>query len=240
MATLSVTITPDSNDGTRAYLSGTFSGGSEDYSYARRLQVTILGDNTYTIDSAQTSGGYNTWSLVITGLDPGVTYAWSADMLYRTTGGWAFSEYRDNGTFTTAPPPAKTYYAYVTFNANGGNGAPSTQYGSETNNTGYVRIYLPSTQPSRYGYTFAGWSLNPDGSGTLYSPGGSIVLYSGTTSSPGQGYTLYAVWVEDTTGRVWLSPGGAFRQGILYCSNGSKFYKGIPWVCTGSGWRRGV
>ena len=140
MATLSVTITPDSNDGTRAYLSGTFSGGSEDYSYARRLQVTILGDNTYTIDSAQTSGGYNTWSLVITGLDPGVTYAWSADMLYRTTGGWAFSEYRDNGTFTTAPPPEKTYYAYVTFHANGGSGVPGTPYGGETNHTGCVRM----------------------------------------------------------------------------------------------------
>ena len=161
-------------------------------------------------------------------------------MLYRTTGGWAASGYRDNGTFTTAPPPAKTYYAYVTFNANGGSGVPSTQYGSETNNTGYVRIYLPSTTPSRSGYTFSGWSLNSDGSGTVYSPGGSIVLYSGMTSSPGQGYTLYAVWVEDTTGRVWLSQGGAFGQGILYCSDGLKFYKGIPWVGTGSGWRRGV
>ena len=240
MATLSVTITPDSRDGTKAYLTGEFTGGSEDYDYARRLQVTILGATTYTIDSKQTSGGYNTWALDITGLEPGVTYAWSADMLYRTTGGWAASGYRDNGTFTTAPPPAKTYYAYVTFDSNGGSGVPSTQYGSETNNTGYVRIYLPSTTPSRVGYTFAGWSLNSDGSGTVYSPGGSIVLYSGTTSSPGQGYTLYAVWAEDATKRVWISQGGAFGRGIVYCSDGSKWYRGVLWICTNSGWKRGT
>lgn len=240
MAILRVTITPDSNDGTIAHLSAVFSGGSESYSYARQLRVTVLGNTTYTLNSAETSGGYNTWSATITGLEPNVTYSWSAEVYYRTTGGWANSGYRDNGTFTTAPPAAQTYYAYISFNANGGSGAPSTQYGSETNNTGYVTFYLPSTRPSKTGYTFAGWSLNSDGSGTVYSPGGKIILWSGTTSSPGQGYTLYAVWVEDTTGRVWLSQGGAFGQGILYCSDGSKFYKGIPWVGTGPGWRRGV
>ena len=164
MATLSVTITPDSNDGTRAYLSGTFSGGSEDYSYARRLQVTILGDNTYTIDSAQTSGGYNTWSLVITGLDPGVTYAWSADMLYRTTGGWAVSEYRDNGTFTTAPPPAKTYYAYVTFNANGIRSATNKGFWEwfEQQNADMLCVQELKAQAEAKGYHWVDWNVCAD------------------------------------------------------------------------------
>lgn len=194
----------------------------------------------YTFDSAQTSGGYNTWSAVITGLEPNVEYGWSVTMLYRAPGGWAASGYNATGSFTTAAPAAKTYYAYIAFSANGGSGAPSAQYGSETNNTGYVRIYLPSTTPSRSGYTFAGWSLNSDGSGTVYSPGGSIVLYSGTTSSPGQGYTLYAVWVEDTTAHVWMSQGGAFGRGVVYCSDGSKWYRGVLWIYTNSGWKRGT
>ena len=42
---------------------------------------------------------------------------------------------------------------------------------------------------TRDGYTFEGWSVNEDGSGTTYQPGG-------TTAMPEGGLTLYAKWEE--------------------------------------------
>ena len=141
------------------------------------------------------------------------------------------------------PEPPKTYYAQLAFDANGGYNAPAKISGSMLNTQPYVRFSIPATTPTRAGYVFAGWTLDQEGKGQVYIYGdptyGHIDLY-GYNYSPGPTYTLYAVWVEDTTGRVWLSQGGTFWQGILYCSNGSKFYKVIPWVCTGSVWRRGV
>ena len=41
--------------------------------------------------------------------------------------------------------------------------------------------------PTRAGYTFAGWNTSPDGSGTVYQPGDTLVV-------PEDGLTLYAQW----------------------------------------------
>lgn len=235
MADLSVTITPDSTDGTTAYISGTFSGGSDSYSYAKQLRVTILGDDTYIITSPQTSGGYNTFSLTVTGLSPNTTYYYSAIIYVRVEGGWSASSYEVLGqSFTTAAAASQTYYAYITYNANGGTGAPSAQYGNEYNNTGYVTFYLSVTHPTKSGYVFSGWSLNSDGSGTLYEPGGKIILW-GTTSSPGTQHILYAVWTEGTGGTVYVSNGAGYIQGTVWVYNGG-WYQGIPWVYTNGAW----
>ncbi len=240
MARFWVDITPDDEDGSVAYLEGGFSGGSESYSYAKRLYVVVLGDSTYTIESPETSGGSNTFSKTITGLTPNTYYSWRAELLVRVTGGWGASGYETNGNFTTAPPAAETYYATLSFNANGGSGAPSKQYESEKNTTGYVQFTIPSTRPSKSGYVFAGWTLDSGGTGKYYSPGGSITLWSGDTSYPGTGYTLYAQWTEDTSGYVWLYTNGAWQRGILWVSNGTTYRRGIPWVYRNSAWRRGA
>lgn len=73
----------------------------------------------------------------------------------------------------------------VSFNANGGSGAPGSQYkyyGSS--------LTLSSTKPTRTGYTFNGWNTNSSGSGTNYSAGGSYTANSSTT--------LYAKWTGNT------------------------------------------
>lgn len=79
---------------------------------------------------------------------------------------------------TVAAKPSHT----VSFNANGGSGAPSnvTKWWGES-------LTIPNTKPTRANYTFLGWSETADGT-VQYQPGQS---YVGTSDS---NYTLYAVW----------------------------------------------
>lgn len=69
----------------------------------------------------------------------------------------------------------------VSYNANGGSGAPASQ--TKTYGTA---LTLSSTKPTRSGYTFLGWSS----SSTATSPS----YYAGGTFSGNYGLTLYAVW----------------------------------------------
>ncbi len=73
---------------------------------------------------------------------------------------------------------------YVSYNANGGSGAPGTQtkvYGSV--------LTLSGSKPIRTGYTFQGWATSSDG-GVSYS--------SGSAYSVDADVTLYAVWKVNT------------------------------------------
>ena len=72
----------------------------------------------------------------------------------------------------------------VTFNANGGSGAPSsvTKYYGET-------VALPTTTPTRSGYTFSGWGTYSSDTSANYQPGSN---YSSNSSS-----TLYAIWTAN-------------------------------------------
>ena len=76
--------------------------------------------------------------------------------------------------------PALASYA-VTFNANGGTGAPSaqTKYYGKT-------LTLSKTKPTRTGYKFVKWNTKADGSGTSYNSGGSYTANAAVT--------LYAIW----------------------------------------------
>lgn len=79
--------------------------------------------------------------------------------------------------------PAWTSYT-VSYNANGGSGAPSSQtkWKDQT-------LKLSSTKPTRTGYTFSKWNTKSDGSGTSYSSGANYTANSAAT--------LYAIWTEN-------------------------------------------
>lgn len=81
--------------------------------------------------------------------------------------------------------PAKTSYT-VSYNANGGSGAPSSQtkWHGES-------LTLSSTKPTRTGYTFAGWALSQAdaNNNTWY-------YQAGGTCGKNENLTLYAVWTE--------------------------------------------
>lgn len=72
----------------------------------------------------------------------------------------------------------------VSYNANGGSGAPDDQ-----TKDGGIDLTLSSTVPTRDGYTFAGWATSADGA-VAYSAGGSY-----TTNDD---IVLYAQWTPVT------------------------------------------
>ncbi len=91
-----------------------------------------------------------------------------------------------NTTSITVKDTSTTKYYTLTYNANGGSGAPSSQTVAAS-----TYFNLSSTKPTRSGYTFLGWSTSKTATSASYSPGASVKI-SGNI-------TLYAVWKVNTT-----------------------------------------
>lgn len=89
--------------------------------------------------------------------------------------------------------PALASYK-VSYNANGGNGAPSaqTKYYGKT-------LILSSTKPTRTGYSFKGWAT---------SASGSVAYASGASYTANAAVTLYAVWQKITYAVKYNANGG--------------------------------
>ena len=82
----------------------------------------------------------------------------------------------------------------VSYNANGGSGAPSSQTKTEN-----VALTLSPVSPRRTGYTFKGWATNKFMPGAQYQPGGK---YTANAS-----VTLYALWkcAHTSTEKKWTT-----------------------------------
>ena len=83
----------------------------------------------------------------------------------------------------------------ITYDANGGSGAPASQtkiYGAP--------LTLRSTEPTRTGYTFLGWSTSQAATSATYLAGGS---YTSNADA-----VLYAVWKADTYTISYNANGG--------------------------------
>ena len=86
----------------------------------------------------------------------------------------------------------------VSFNANGGSNAPSSQtkwYGEE--------LKLSSTKPTRTGYIFKGWATSSTATSAKYPVGGSY------TYTANESVTLYAVWEAITYTIKFNANGGS-------------------------------
>lgn len=141
--------------------------------------------------SAKGSGYYSagTTSGVIATKSLAITRTHSAQSI--TLKGTVTSNYTWSGKSSTASGtitvPAKPSYT-ISFNANGGSGAPGNQtkwYGES--------LTLSSTKPTRSGYDFLGWSTSSSATSATYSAGGSYTANSAAT--------LYAVWK-----RAYIAP----------------------------------
>lgn len=99
----------------------------------------------------------------------------------------------------------------VSYNANGGSGAPSSQtkwYGKT--------LTLTSSKPTRNYYTFSKWNTVSGGTGTNYSSGGS---YTANASA-----TLYAQWVVAKVNIVYNANGGTIADSP-HNYNNSQYFK---------------
>ena len=88
----------------------------------------------------------------------------------------------------------------ISFNANGGSGAPSGQKienGSAT---------IPATEPTKSYHTFLGWATSANATTAKYAPNDTITGLTGSL-------TLYAVWAPKSFNVVFDANGGAFANG---------------------------
>ena len=98
-----------------------------------------------------------------------------------------------NVTFNVTVPAWTSYT--VSYNANGGTGAPSSQtkWKDQT-------LKLSTTKPTRTGYSFLGWSTSSAATSATYASGGNYTSNSGAT--------LYAVWKANTYTVTFNANGG--------------------------------
>ena len=96
---------------------------------------------------------------------------------YQTTG-YVYVWVKDTAGQTSYD---RVYIEKVTYNANGGSGAPATEYKVDG-----TSISISTTKPTKSGYTFKEWNTSADGTGTSYAPGAT---YSNNTS-----LSLYAIY----------------------------------------------
>ncbi len=112
-----------------------------------------------------------------------------------------------SGTFTAQTYPSIVRYlekSYtITFNANGGNGAPAS-----VKKYHFTTLILPTATPTRYGYSFLGWSSSSTATSAAYSPGSSFIL--------NRDITLYAVWSANTYSVTYNANGGSGAPSTQY------------------------
>ena len=187
--------------------SATYSAGGNFTTNANTTLYAVWSPNTYTISYSANGGSGAPSSQTKT---HGVTLTLSSTKPTRTGYsflGWSTSStatsasYSAGGSFTTNANT--TLYAVwspnsytVSYSANGGSGAPSSQ-----TKTYGVTLTLSSTKPTRTGYTFLGWSTSSTATSATYSAGGSFTTNASTT--------LYAVWSPNTYTVSYNANGGS-------------------------------
>lgn len=156
---------------------------------APAAQTKTAGVNLTLTSATPTRDGYNfvKWNTESDGsgtdYSPGGTY--SADASVVLYAQWALKTYQ------------------VSFNANGGTGAPAAQ--TKTHGT---PLTLTSATPTWSGHTFVKWNTAANGTGTDYSPGGSYTANAAVI--------LYAQWQTDSAGLWVKGSDGQMHQGPVY------------------------
>lgn len=165
------------------YVTTTYGGAAHTNGNARAWSVTIDGETTY--GSYNINGVTNTSGVQIGSGSKTISRPASINdnsaaikIVFDIDITWSSTYASSVSGSTSITIPHKSYYT-VSYNANGGSGAPSSQtkwYG-ET-------LTLSTTQPTRTGYKFKGW-------GTSASATTTQTTYTGNSAA-----TFYAVWEE--------------------------------------------
>lgn len=149
---------------------------------------TIFGNGTY---ASGTSTHSVTFSFTVSKDTSSKSVSWSVAFHSYVDGTDLGSKDSRSGSISIG---AKTSYT-VSYNANGGSGAPSSQtkwYGTN--------LTLSSTKPTRTGYSFQGWGTSASDTSVDYA--------AGATYSKNAGATLYAIWKANTYAVKYDANGG--------------------------------
>ena len=130
-----------------------------------------------------------------------------------TISGYTPSKSSVSGSFSSESSSATVYYyesTYtISFNANGGSGAPSS-----ITKKHFTNATLPTATPFRTGYTFKGWGTSSSTSYAAYQPGSTFYTNANTT--------LYAVWSARTYTISYNANGGSGGPGSQTKTHGIK------------------
>ena len=179
-------------------------GGSTSSASTNRPTVGSISSQTgYTIGVTQTTGG----TVAISGgyyvTYEGTNYYVSLAQFTLTAtpdAGYTFVAWDDGDTNrvrSKTPSSDHTYSATfvpaytISFDTQNGAG----EFAAITDCVADGEYTLPTTEPTRTGYSFAGWNTAADGSGTTYQAGDN---YSKETVTAGEVVTLYAQWAQWT------------------------------------------
>lgn len=159
--------------------------------------VFTCGSQSYTVDVNKSMSSWATAQ--ITSKSFSVTRTTSTQKLTVTAKlSWPNSTVKgySSGTKATATVSVSAKPSYtITYNANGGSGAPGKQtkwYGTT--------LKLSTTKPTRTGYTFKNWSTDFGDGSVYFNPGGNYTRNSAAT--------LYANWTANTYTVSYNANGG--------------------------------
>lgn len=120
-------------------------------------------------------------------------YGETPTMFYSSSSGTTQIHYNIQGSepykavetiFLVYSKPSVSYT--LSYNANGGTGAPAAQ--SQSSSTGSASFTISSIRPTKENSDFLGWNTSATATSALYQPGGNITITGNTT--------LYAIWKD--------------------------------------------
>lgn len=189
------------------------------YDHAGTLKATFNEDGNQVTQAHTISGSIDLGTQTIF-INPGnATTGVSTLQIHNSVpGSTSWDDIKAGAQFRNTLPVPTTYT--LSYNANGGSGAPSAQTAST--GAGNYTFTIPSTRPTHAWWDFLGWAGSSSATTSQYSPGASITLLE---SSPTK--TLYAVWDKSYIpgqiwdGSAWMSHDRANRTAGIW--NGSSW-----------------
>lgn len=161
------------------YAVPSYSGTKNDYSdFKLKDGYVEPGEYKVTASSLNMRESYTTSSSVIASIPNGKVI-----VITDVSGDWGKTSYngKNGWVHLSYVTPVRLEQYVITYNANGGEGAPT-----QTKKTAGVNITLSSAVPQRTGYDFLGWSKSKTSS--------KVDFRSGDTYKDNADLTLYAVW----------------------------------------------
>ena len=196
---IKLTVTESASTATTATLSWTLeyisdykASTSVSKSYTVKIAGSAVKTGTFDINGKTGTHTIASGTKKITKTTSSQKIAFSCSMDFNLTWSGEYGGTKSaSGSITVAK---KTSYA-VSYNANGGSGAPDGQtkwHGTD--------LKLSSVKPTKTGYTFAGWGTSASDTSVNYK--------AGATYTNDEKITLYAIWTANTYTVTFNANGG--------------------------------